>query len=112
MATLNLKTMMAALLAGSLVATAGGLAYAKTSGFAFDPAQMQQRVEKRVDRALTGTDATAEQKKKIADILGATFKDMKPLHDQRVENRKAMADAMQAATIDPAKIDSIRAERM
>ena len=67
----TLKTMMAALLAGSLVATAGGLAYAKTDGgLAFDPAQMQQRLEKRVDKALNGTDATAEQKKKVADILG------------------------------------------
>jgi len=109
----TLKTMMAALLAGSLLATAGGFAYAKTDGsLAFDPAQMQQRLEKRVDRALTGTDATAEQKKKIADILGATFKDMRPLHDQRVENRKAMADAMQAPTIDPAKIEALRADRM
>ena len=108
----SLKTMMAALLAGSLVATAGGFAYAKTDGFAFDPAQMQQRLEKRVDKALTGTDATAEQKKKIADILGATFKDMKPLHDQRVENRKAMTDALQAPTIDAAKIETLRAERM
>ena len=108
----SLKTMMAALLAGSLVATAGGFAYAKTDGFAFDPAQMQQRLEKRVDKALTGTDATAEQKKKIADILGATFKDMKPLHDQRVENRKAMTDALQAPTIDAAKIEALRAERM
>jgi Spy/CpxP family protein refolding chaperone len=111
MTTLN--TMMAALLAGSLAATAGGLAYAKTDGgLAFDPAQMQQRLEKRVDLALNGTDATAEQKKKVADILGTTFKDMKPLHDRRVENRKAMADAMQAATIDPAKIETLRAERM
>ena len=109
----TLKTMMAALLAGSLVATAGGLAYAKTDGgLAFDPAQMQQRLEKRVDKALTGTDATAEQKKKVADILGTTFKDMKPLHDRRVENRKAMADAMQAPTIDPAKIEALRADRM
>jgi len=108
----SLKTMMAALLAGSLVATAGGFAYAKTDGVAFDPAQMQQRMEKRVDKALTGTDATAEQKKKIADILGATFKDMKPLHDQRVENRKAMTDALQAPTIDAAKIEALRAERM
>jgi Spy/CpxP family protein refolding chaperone len=109
----TLKTMMAALLAGSLVATAGGLAFAKTDGgLAFDPAQMQQRLEKRVDKALTGTDATAEQRKKVADILGSTFKDMKPLHDRRVENRKAMADAMQAATIDPAKIETLRAERM
>jgi Spy/CpxP family protein refolding chaperone len=109
----TLKTMMAALLAGSLLATAGGLAYAKTDGsLAFDPAQMQQRLEKRVDKALTGTDATAEQKKKVADILGTTFKDMKPLHDRRVENRKAMADAMQAPTIDPAKIEALRAHRM
>ena len=58
------------------------------------------------ERRLTGTDATAEQKKKIADILGATFKDMKPLHDRRVENRKAMTDALQAPTIDPAKIEA------
>src|SRR5882672_6742240 len=85
----TIKTMMAALLAGSLAVTAGGLAYAKADGgLAFDPAQMQQRLEKRVDRALTGTDATAEQKKKVADILGATFKDMKPLHDKRAENMK------------------------
>ena len=62
--------MMAALLAGSLAATAGGFAYAKTDGKAFDPAKFQQRIEKRVDKALTGTDATADQKKQVADILG------------------------------------------
>jgi Spy/CpxP family protein refolding chaperone len=108
----TLKTMMAALLAGSLAMTAGGLAYAKVDGQAFDPAKFQEHIGKRVDKALNGTDATAEQKKKVADILGTTFKDMKPLHDRRVENRKAMADAMQAATIDPAKIETLRAERM
>jgi len=108
----TLKTMMAALLAGSLAMTAGGLAYAKVDGQAFDPAKFQEHIAKRVDKALTGTDATAEQKKKVADILGTTFKDMKPLHDRRVENRKAMADAMQAATIDPAKIEALRADRM
>ena len=108
----TLKTMMMALVAGSLAATAGGMAYAKTDGKAFDPAQFQQRLEKRVDRALSGTDATADQKKQVADILGQTFKDMKPLHDQRVQNRKAMEEALQAPTIDPAKIEGIRAEQM
>ena len=108
----TLKTMMMALVAGSLAATAGGVAYAKTDGKAFDPAQFQQRLEKRVDRALSGTDATADQKKQVADILGQTFKDMKPLHDQRVQNRKAMEEALQAPTIDPAKIEGIRAEQM
>jgi len=108
----TLKTMMMALVAGSLAATAGGMAYAKTDGKAFDPAQFQQRLEKRVDKALTGTDATADQKKQVADILGQTFKDMKPLHEQRVQNRKALEEALQAPTIDPAKIEGIRAEQM
>jgi Spy/CpxP family protein refolding chaperone len=108
----TLKTMMMALVAGSLAATAGGMAYAKTDGKAFDPAQFQQRIEKRVDKALSGTDATVDQKKQVADILGQTFKDMKPLHDQRVQNRKAMEEALQAPTIDPAKIEGIRTEQM
>ena len=112
MATLNLKTMMAALLAGSLAATAGGLAYARTDGQAVDPAKLQQRVEKRVDKALSSTDANAEQKKKVADILQAAFKDLRPLRDKRIENRKAMEAALQAPTIDPARIEAIRAEQM
>ncbi len=108
----TLKTMMMAVLAGSLAATAGGVAFAKTDGKAFDPAQFQQRMEKRVDKALSGTDATADQKKQVADILGQTFKDMRPLHEQRAANRKAMEEALQAPTIDPAKIEGIRAEQM
>ena len=108
----TLKTMIAALLAGSLAATAGGMAYAKTDGKAFDPARYQEHLTKRVDKALNGTDATAEQKNQVADILGQSFKDMKPLHDQRVQNRKAMEEALQAPTIDAAKVESIRAEQM
>ena len=112
MANLSIKTMISALLAGSIAATAGGMAYAKTDGQAFDPAKFQQRIEKRVDKALTGTDATADQKKKITDILQGAFTSMKPLRDLRVENRKAMEAAMQAPTLDPAKIELIRAEQM
>ena len=108
----SLTTMLAALLAGSLVATAGGFAYAKTDGQAFDPAKFQQRIEKRVDKALTGTDASQDQKKKVTEILQTAFKDMKPLQDKRVENRKAMQEALQAPTIDPAKIEAIRGEQM
>ena len=109
----SMKTMMMALLAGSLAATAGSAAFARADGAkAFDPAQFQQRIEKRVDKALTGTDATAEQKKKVSDIVGQAFKDMRGFHDKRVENRKAMNEALQAPTIDPAKIEQIRAEQM
>ena len=108
----SLTTMMAALLAGSIAATAGGVAFAKSDGQAFDPAKFQQRIEKRVDKALTGTDATADQKKKVTEILQAAFKDMKGFHGQRVENRKAMEAAMQAPTIDAARIEQIRTEQM
>ena len=108
----TLKTMMMAVLAGSLAATAGGAAFARTEGQPFDPAKFQQRIEKRVDKALSGTDATAEQKKKVADIVGTAFKDMRGFHDKRVENRKAMKEALQAPTVDPAKIEAIRAEQM
>jgi len=93
----TLKTMMMALLAGSLAATAGGTAYARADGKAFDPARFQEHLAKRVDKALNGTDATVDQKKQVADILGQTFKDMR---------------ALQAPTIDPVKIEAIRAEQM
>ncbi len=112
MATLNLKTMMAALLAGSLALGAGSVAFADNGGKTFDPAKFQQRLEKRVDRALTGTDATAEQKTKIAGILKGAFEDTKTLRDKRLENRKAMAAAMQAPTIDRVKIEALRQEQM
>ncbi|HZP98833.1 MAG TPA: periplasmic heavy metal sensor [Reyranella sp.] len=112
MAAFNLKTAMTALLAGSLAMTASGLALADNGGKTYDPAQFSQRIEKRVDRALAGTDATAEQKKQIATILQSAFTDMKPLRDKRLENRKAMADAMQAPTLDRVKIEAIRQEEM
>jgi Spy/CpxP family protein refolding chaperone len=112
MATLSLKTMMAVLLAGSVAMGATGVAFAENGGKTFDPAQFSQRLEKRVDRALSGTDATAEQKKQIASILQSAFNDMKPLRDKRLENRKAMTEAMQAPTIDRVKIEAIRQEQM
>ena len=111
LATLGVKTILATLLAGSLAIGAGGAAYADT-GKTFDPAKFNEHIEKRVDKALNGTDATADQKKKVSGILEQAFKDMKPLHDKRVENRKAMAEAMQAPTIDKGKIESLRQEQM
>lgn len=111
MANFKMTTMLAALLAGSLAVTAGGVAFADNVK-TFDPAKFNQHIEKRVDKALTGTDATADQKKKVSTIIEKAFTDMKPLHDKRVENRKAMADAMQAPMIDKAKIETLRQEQM
>jgi len=112
MTNLSLKTAVAALLAGSLAVTAGVPAFARADGGSVDPARFQERIEKRVDKALNGTDATQDQKKQVVSILQAAFADMKPLHAQRVENRKAMRAALEAPTIDPAKIEQIRVEQM
>ena len=112
MTTLSMKTMFATLLAGSLALGAGGTAFAKTDGAAFDPAKFQQRIEKRVDKALSGTTATQDQKTKVTAILQAAFTDLSGTHAKRVETRKALQDAMSAPTIDSAKIEAIRTERV
>jgi Spy/CpxP family protein refolding chaperone len=107
----TLKTMMLALVAGSLAIGAGGVAFAD-AGKTFDPARMQQHVEKRVDKALNGTDATAEQKKQVAGIVAKAFTDLRALRDEKAANRKSMQEALQAPTIDPARIEAIRVEQM
>jgi len=106
----GLRSMLAALIAGSIAMTAGGLAYADNK--APDPAKFQQHIQKRVDKALTGTDVTDAQKAKVADILKTAFADMKPLFEKSMQNRKAMRDAMQAPTIDRAQIEKIRADQI
>ena len=110
--TRPLAAAFAALLAGSLALVAGSPAFAKADGPGFDPARFQERLEKRVDGALSKTDATAEQKKKVTEILQSAMKDMKPYRDQRVENRKALEEAMQAPTLDTGRIEQLRAEQM
>ncbi|WP_296336028.1 periplasmic heavy metal sensor [Reyranella sp.] len=112
MTTLSIKTAMVALVAGSLAMTAGGTAFARADGAGMDPAKFQQRIEKRVDKALDGTTATADQKKKITEILQAAFGDMKGMHTQRAEVRKALTEAMSAPTIDAAKVEQIRAQQI
>ena len=59
MTNLSIKTVMAALLAGSLAATAGMPAFARADGGSVDPAKFQQGIEKRVDKALNGNQRQA-----------------------------------------------------
>jgi Spy/CpxP family protein refolding chaperone len=107
----GLKALTIAILAGGIAATTGGLAFAQP-GKSFDAAQLQERMEKRVERALKGTDASTDQKKQIANILASSFNDMRPLRDQSQADRKAMQDALQAPTIDKAKVEAIRSDEM
>ena len=108
----GLAVLLATLLAGSLAVGAAGPAFARGDQPMGDPARAQERIGKGVDRALSKTDATADQKKKITEIVQAAMKDMKPFRDQRVENRKALEAAMEAPTLDAARIEQLRGEQM
>jgi Spy/CpxP family protein refolding chaperone len=105
-----LRKLMAAVFAGSLVLGAGGTAFAKADRA--DPARFQERLEKRIDRAFKGTDVTDAQKKQVTDIVKAGFADLKGVREKASANHKAMQEAMQAPTIDKAKIETLRVEQM
>jgi Spy/CpxP family protein refolding chaperone len=107
-----LSKLMLALAAGSIALGTGGAAWARSDRASADPAKFEQRIEKRVDRALKGTDVTDEQKKKVTAIIKAGFTDLKPLRDKARDGFKAMKEAMQAPAIDKARIETIRAEQI
>ena len=63
MTNLSIKTALAALLAGSLAATAGMPAFARADGGSVDPAKFQERIEKRVAGAW-GTPVRREKRER------------------------------------------------
>ena len=107
-----LSKLMLALAAGSIALGAGGAAFARSDRASADPAKFEQRIEKRVDRALKGTDVTDAQKKKVTEIIKTGFADLRPMRAKAKDGFNAMKEAMQAPTIDKAKIELIRAEQM
>ena len=69
-------------------------------------------IERRVNRVLGAVDASTEQRQKVRQILEAAGNDLYPVRQQRMENRKQIAQALAAATIDRAKIESLRQEQL
>ena len=69
-------------------------------------------IERRVNRLLGLVDASTEQRQKVRSILEAAGNDLYPLRQQRMENRRQIAAALAAATIDRAKIESLRQEQL
>jgi len=69
-------------------------------------------IERRVNRVLGIVDASTEQKQKVRAIFEKAANDLYGLRDKRVENRRAMAEALAAATIDRAKVEQLRQDRM
>lgn len=69
-------------------------------------------IERRVNRILGIVDASTEQKQKVRAIFEKAANDLYANRDKRTENRRAIAEALAAATIDRAKIEQLRADRM
>lgn len=69
-------------------------------------------IERRVNRMLGLVDASTEQKQKVRAIFEKAATDLYASREQRRANRRATAEALAAATIDKAKIEQLRADRM
>jgi len=64
----------------------------------------------RLDKALDLVKATDTQRAAIKPIFQKLAADMKPIHQQHAQLHKALGDAFAATTLDPAAIESLRAQ--
>ncbi len=69
-------------------------------------------IERRVEGALRSVDATPEQRQKVKAIFEKTADELHAVRTKRLEGRKQIGEALAAATIDKAKIETLRVEQM
>jgi protein CpxP len=70
------------------------------------------RMERGVDRVLWFIDASSEQRSKIRGVLERTADDLFTLREKHIEGRREVMAALGAATIDRAKLETLRADQM
>jgi Spy/CpxP family protein refolding chaperone len=75
-----------------------------------NPEKMGARIDWGVDRMLT--DASPEQKQKVAALMKDAFKDLAPVREQAQAARADVARLLKAEKIDRAEIERVRAQRM
>ena len=75
-------------------------------GREMDPEMMSDRVDFGVRWVLERIDATDEQKKQISAIFQQAAADLKSIHEDQIEQREAMHEAMVA--LDKAKVETLR----
>ena len=115
MARPTFSSILALAIAAGITTAAIGTAFAET-----DPpgvitvvaARYPEALERRVDKALAGTDTTLDQKIEIVGILETALHDMQSLRDRRAATDTALREAMSAATVDPARIEQLRRQQM
>jgi Spy/CpxP family protein refolding chaperone len=103
---------------GSLATTA--LSYAEGpwhGGFAgmsgpVDPAAIEKHVEHMMKHLAVEVDATPDQTAKLVAIAQLAVKDLLPLREKLVADRRQFAELFSAASIDRAAIEKLRADHV
>ena len=81
-------------------------------GGAFDPAQMERRIERRVKHFAVEIDATAEQTGKLVAIAKSAAKELQPARQKVQEARKRGMELLSAPSVDRAAIERLRSEQI
>jgi Spy/CpxP family protein refolding chaperone len=69
-------------------------------------------IERRVNRVLGAVDASTEQRQKVRAIFETAAGDLHGLGQKRADNRRQIAQALTAETIDRGKIETLRADQV
>lgn len=81
-------------------------------GMPTDPAKMDQRVERMINRFASKVDASPEQKDKLAAIAKSAVKDLAPLRDKAQAAHKQAIGILAAANVDRPALERLRAEQI
>jgi periplasmic protein CpxP/Spy len=117
-----LRPITIAMLIGGLSAGIGGTAFAHGGGHGhhgrgmmsapLDPARMDARIERRVERLARKVEATPEQRTRLIEIAKSAASDLRPLREKVREARKRGMALLAAPTVDRAAIEKLRAEQI
>ena len=103
------------LAAVAVLVTGSALVFAHGGGgmrHGMDSEEMVEHLQVHVEHVLKEVDATPEQTAQIKDIVAAATKDLQALRAQHGNAHKKMHELFTAATIDRARLESLRAGHM
>ena len=81
-------------------------------GGPFDPAQMDQRIERMAKHLAVEVDATPEQTARLAEIAKSAAKELRPMRQKVQEARQRGMELLAAPTVDRAAIERLRSEQI
>jgi Spy/CpxP family protein refolding chaperone len=116
--TISRRGWIVAGIATGVLLLGGAFAYARVGGWShhghgpMSAEFVADHVELGVKYALSEVDATAEQKAKVTSILQSAATDVHALMGQHVSARKQLQEILSAATIDRARLESVRMEEL